>query len=160
MTHTFAESYVSIDLETAGLGYGILEVGALKIEHHRVAGEYQQLVRPKCAITYGAQRVHHITFEMVREQPPFEAIAAKLEDFIGDLIAFCTFYKSGDFLYHYNADGEADYYITTPQVEFSEVNKLRLIVKYETYIPIYFAGRYVSTAVVPVTVKLNLEQKF
>ena len=85
MTHTFAESYVSIDLETAGLGYGILEVGALKIEHHRVAGEYQQLVRPKCAITYGAQRVHHITFEMVREQPPFEAIAAKLEDFIGDL---------------------------------------------------------------------------
>ena len=89
-----------------------------------------------------------------------ETDAIDREDFIGDLIAFCTFYKSGDFLYHYNADGEADYYITTPQVEFSEVNKLRLIVKYETYIPIYFAGRYVSTAVVPITVKLNLEQKF
>lgn len=89
-----------------------------------------------------------------------ETDAIDREEFTGDLIAFCTFYKSGDFLYHYNADGEADYYITTPQVEFSEVNKLRLIVKYETYIPIYFAGRYVSTAVVPVTVKLNLEQKF
>lgn len=89
-----------------------------------------------------------------------ETDAIDREEFIGDLIAFCTFYKSGDFLYHYNADGEADYYITTPQVEFSEVNKLRLIVKYETYIPIYFAGRYVSTAVVPVTVKQNLEQKF
>ena len=85
MTHSFADSYVSIDLETAGLGYGIIEVGALRIEGHRVAGEYQQLVRPRCAITWGAQRVHHISWEMVREQPYFEGIIAGLDRFIGDL---------------------------------------------------------------------------
>ena len=85
MQHQFAPSYVSLDLETAGLGYGIIEVGALRIENHRVTGEYQQLIRPRCAITYGAQRVHHITREMVADQPRFEAIIATLDRFIGDL---------------------------------------------------------------------------
>ncbi len=82
------------------------------------------------------------------------------EEFKDDLTSFCTFHKVGSFLYHNNADGDTEYFITMPEINFSEANKLRLVVKYNTYIPLYFAGIHVSTAIVPVTVKINLEGKF
>lgn len=80
--------------------------------------------------------------------------------YISDLTSFCTFHKIQDQLYHYDGDGKVDFYISEPTVTFAERNKLKLIVSYTTYVPIYFAGTQVTTATIPVTVKLNLEGKF
>lgn len=89
-----------------------------------------------------------------------ETDAIDAGEFIDDLMEFCTFHKGRDKLYHYDGNGNTDYYISKPTVSFAEHNKLRLIVSYTTYIPIYFAGKKVTTAQIPVTVKLNLEGKF
>lgn len=81
-------------------------------------------------------------------------------EYISDLTSYCTFHKIRDRLYHYDGDGNVDFYISEPTVKFAERNKLKLIVTYTTYVPIYFAGTQVTTATIPVTVKLNLEGKF
>ena len=89
-----------------------------------------------------------------------ETDAIDAGEYITDLTSFCTFNKIRDRLYHYDGDGNVDYYISEPTVRFAERNKLKLIVTYTTYVPIYFAGTQVTTATIPVTVKLNLEGKF
>ena len=89
-----------------------------------------------------------------------ETDAIDAGEYITDLTSFCTFNKIRDRLYHYDGDGNVDYYISEPTVRFAERNKLKLIVKYTVYVPIYFAGTRVTTASVPVTVKMNLEGKF
>ena len=89
-----------------------------------------------------------------------ETDAIDAGEYITDLTNFCTFNKIRDRLYHYDGDGNVDYYISEPTVRFAERNKLKLIVTYTTYVPIYFAGTQVTTATIPVTVKLNLEGKF
>lgn len=89
-----------------------------------------------------------------------ETDAIDAAEFIGDLTDFCTFHKVRNRLYHYDEDGNTLYYITEPTVSFAENNKLKLIVKYTVYVPIYFVGTRVTTASVPVTVKMNLEGKF
>ena len=89
-----------------------------------------------------------------------ETDAIDAGEYITDLTSFCTFNKIRDRLYHYDGDGKVDYYISEPTVRFAERNKLKLIVTYTTYVPIYFAGTQVTTATIPVTVKLNLEGKF
>ena len=89
-----------------------------------------------------------------------ETDAIDAGEYITDLTNFCTFNKIRDRLYHYDGDGNVDYYISEPTVRFAERNKLKLIVTYTTYVPIYFAGTQVTTATIPVTVKLNLEEKF
>lgn len=89
-----------------------------------------------------------------------ETDAIDAGEYVNDLTSFCTFNKIRDRLYHYDGDGNVDYYISEPTVKFAERNKLKLIVTYTTYVPIYFAGNQVTTATIPVTVKLNLEGKF
>ena len=89
-----------------------------------------------------------------------ETDAIDAGEYVSDLTSFCTFNKIRDRLYHYDGDGNVDYYISEPTVRFAERNKLKLIVTYTTYVPIYFAGTQVTTATIPVTVKLNLEGKF
>ena len=89
-----------------------------------------------------------------------ETDAIDAGEYISDLTSYCTFHKIQDRLYHYDGDGKVDFYISEPTVTFAERNKLKLIVSYTTYIPIYFAGTQVTTATIPVTVKLNLEGKF
>ena len=89
-----------------------------------------------------------------------ETDAIDAREYVNDLTSFCTFNKIRDRLYHYDGDGNVDYYISEPTVRFAEKNKLKLIVTYTTYVPIYFAGTQVTTATIPVTVKLNLEGKF
>ena len=89
-----------------------------------------------------------------------ETDAIDAGEYVSDLTSFCTFNKIRDRLYHYDGDGNVDYYISEPTVRFAERNKLKLIVSYTTYVPIYFAGTQVTTATIPVTVKLNLEGKF
>lgn len=80
--------------------------------------------------------------------------------FVSDLTKFCTFVKSGSLLYHYGADGKADYYITTPAMSLSNDNKLKLMIRYTLYIPMYFDSVRISTVQVPITVKVDLEERF
>ena len=73
--------------------------------------------------------------------------------YIDDLTKFCTLVRSGGFLYHRSADGVTD-------VGFTAKGKLKLYVNYTLYVPIYFNSARVTTAVIPVTVRLDLENKF
>lgn len=81
-------------------------------------------------------------------------------DYIDTLCDFCTLEKQGSRLYSKDADGRVKYYISTPQVGFTQNNRLKLYVIYTLYVPIYFNGTKVSTAIIPMTVKLNLDEKF
>lgn len=81
-------------------------------------------------------------------------------DYINTLCEFCTLEKQGSRLYSKDADGRVKYYISIPQVGFTQNNRLKLYVRYTLYVPVYFNGVAVSTAVIPTTVKINLDEKF
>lgn len=81
-------------------------------------------------------------------------------DYIDTLCEFCTLEKQGSRLYSKDADRRVKYYISKPQVGFTQENHLKLYVRYTLYVPIYFNGTKVSTVIIPMTVKLNLDEKF
>lgn len=80
-------------------------------------------------------------------------------EYISGLIDFCTFEKNGDFLYHNGENGTTDYYINTPTIEI-DGEKLKLAATYTVYVPMYFNGVYLGLLDIPVTIKLDLEQKY
>lgn len=82
------------------------------------------------------------------------------EDYIDKLCEFCTLEKIGNKLYSIDTDGRVKYYISKPQVGFTQNNHLKLYVSYTLYVPIYFNGTRVSTAIIPMKVKTNLDDKF
>lgn len=73
---------------------------------------------------------------------------------------FCTLVKSGSRYYNYDSDGETNFYISKPYVGFTEQNKLKIYASYRVYIPIRFAGVWVTTAVVPITVESKFNERF
>ena len=81
------------------------------------------------------------------------------DEFISDLMRFCTFEEVGDFLYHNDANGNTDYFLSMPTVSISD-KKLRLTAGFTLYVPIYFNGVHISTVIIPTTVKVNLDDKF
>ena len=81
-------------------------------------------------------------------------------DYINKLCEFCTLEKIGNKLYSIDTDGRVKYYISKPQVGFTQNNHLKLYVSYTVYVPIYFNGTKVSTAIIPMTVKTNFDDKF
>lgn len=89
-----------------------------------------------------------------------DADSINATEFVSDFTDFCTLVRSGVLYYHNDANGRAEYYITKPTVGFTESGKLRLYVKYTLYVPIYFDNVRISTARIPITVKLDLEEKF
>ncbi len=80
--------------------------------------------------------------------------------FITDLADFCTFVKVGNYYYHRDENGRTEYYISKPTVGFTETGKLRLYVSYNLYVPIYFDNVKISTAKIPITVKIDLEERY
>lgn len=82
------------------------------------------------------------------------------DDYIDMLCEFCTLEKIGNRLYSVDADRRVKYYISKPRVGFTNENHLKLYVSYTVYVPMYFNGRIVRTAVIPMTVKINLDEKF
>lgn len=81
-------------------------------------------------------------------------------EFISDLTSFCTFVKTGSYYYHRDESGRAEYYISNPTVGFSEDGRLKLYVSYTLRIPIYFNNVRLLNAQVPMTVKINLDERF
>ena len=80
--------------------------------------------------------------------------------FITDLTSFCTFVNVGKYYYHKDANGRTEYYISKPTVGFTETGKLKLYVSYTLYVPIYFDNVRIQTARIPITVNVNLDEKF
>ena len=80
--------------------------------------------------------------------------------YITDLADFCTFVKVGNYYYHKDENGRTEYYISKPTVGFTETGKLRLYVSYKLYVPIYFDNVKISTAQIPITVKIDLEERY
>ena len=80
--------------------------------------------------------------------------------YITDLADFCTFVKIGNYYYHKDENGRTEYYISKPTVGFTETGKLKLYVSYNLYIPIYFDNVRIKTAKIPITVKIDLNEKF
>ena len=80
--------------------------------------------------------------------------------YISDLADFCTFVKIGNYYYHRDENGRTEYYISKPTVGFTETGKLRLYVSYKLYVPIYFDNVKISTAQIPITVKIDLEERY
>ena len=87
MTNKQAERQVVLDTETTGLnvnkGDRIIEVGCIEVMHRRITERYfHRYVNPGCHVSAGAQAVHGIGDEFLKDKPSFAAIAEQLLDFI------------------------------------------------------------------------------
>lgn len=74
--------YVVFDLETTGINQerdAIIEISAVKVMNHEIAGEFSTLVNPGRHIPAGATAVNGITDDMVANAPD---IKSAMEDFL------------------------------------------------------------------------------
>ena len=79
--------FIAFDLETTGLSPDfnrIVEVGAVRFRADGTeCGRMEQLVDPRCAIPDDVIKIHGITDEMVRGQPPIEQVLPEFVEFLG-----------------------------------------------------------------------------
>ena len=81
------KTFICLDCETTGLDINkdrIIEVAAVKFTLDETLGQYESLIDPKVAIPAESMAIHHITQEMVTDQPFAEEILPTLIDFIED----------------------------------------------------------------------------
>ena len=95
-----------------------------------------------------------------RQQGHNDADALNASMYISVLAEFGTYVKVGNYYYHRDENGQTEYYISKPTVGFTETGKLRLYVSYNLYVPIYFDNVKISTAKIPITVKIDLEERY
>jgi ATP-dependent DNA helicase DinG len=78
---------IALDLETTGLYAeqdAILEVAAIKFQGENIIDTFESFVAPGRSIPFRVQRLTGITSELLTGAPHFEAIARKLQAFLGD----------------------------------------------------------------------------
>ena len=78
-----------MDLETTGgspFYSRITEIGALRVENHKVVGEFRQLINPEEKVPPFITKLTGITDEMLWDAPTFRAVADELELFLSDAI--------------------------------------------------------------------------
>jgi DNA polymerase-3 subunit epsilon len=80
-------TFIAFDTETTGL-YPVIgrlvEIGAVRFGlDGEETGVFEQLIDPETNIPPDAQRVNHITDEMVRGQPTVESVLPRFIDFLG-----------------------------------------------------------------------------
>lgn len=79
--------YIIFDVETTGLspkdGDRIIELAAVRVRNTQVAEEFQFLINPGRDIPEQAQKINHITPEMVRDAPSSADVLPKFVEFIG-----------------------------------------------------------------------------
>ena len=83
----FEQICVALDLETTGLDENrdtIIEVGAVKFQGEEIIDTFQTFVNPGRNIPDFIQRLTHISPSQVARAPFFGAIAADVEEFIGE----------------------------------------------------------------------------
>lgn len=118
------QTFVVFDVETTGLSpkyERIVELGAVKIKNGIIIEEKSWLINPKKRISAGAQNVHGIDYEMIKEQQTFKTQYPEIEAFIGDSILLAHNARfDRDFLY--SEVGNSGY----PLPENSIIDTLRL----------------------------------
>lgn len=80
---------VILDTETTGLdplqGHRIIEIAAVELRNRRIGDNaFHHYLNPEREIDFGAQRVHGISLETLRDKPKFCDIVDDFLEFIGD----------------------------------------------------------------------------
>lgn len=81
--------FIILDTETTGLSpqqdHRIIEVGAIEMVNRRLTGRtFHTYIHPDRNIDPGAQAVHGITLDFLKDKPRFPDIAAELRAFVSD----------------------------------------------------------------------------
>lgn len=95
------DRYVLLDLETTGkdaYSCAVMEFAAALVENGKIIKEMNILINPQQAITAGALAVHHITEEMVRDQPTLQQYWPEIKAFLGDEVMVAHNGFSFDFI--------------------------------------------------------------
>lgn len=79
--------------------------------------------------------------------------------YISDISNELSLGTLNNMFYSKDENGEVTYMMTIPEVSFSVENELKLKVKYNIIIPIYFAGRSLSNMTIPITVNSHYTLK-
>src|SRR5271166_5872098 len=80
---------VVLDTETTGLEvelqHRVIEIGCVELVNRRITGRvFHRYLNPERDIDAGAQQVHGITREQLRNEPTFAAVAEDLVEFVRD----------------------------------------------------------------------------
>jgi DNA polymerase III subunit epsilon len=82
-----ALSYVVVDVETTGgsalYGDRITEIAAVVVHRGEIVDVFETLVNPRRAIPPWITRLTNISWSMVKDAPPFEALCEKVLDVLG-----------------------------------------------------------------------------
>ena len=80
---------VILDTETTGLdpklGHRLVEIGAVELVNHTPTGvNYQTYINPERDVDPGAQEIHGLTNEFLKQHPTFGDISAEFIDFLSN----------------------------------------------------------------------------
>ncbi|MBF0478358.1 MAG: 3'-5' exonuclease [Candidatus Omnitrophica bacterium] len=79
--------YIVMDVETTGLypdkGDRILEIAAIKWTNGKIKGEFHSMINPQRPLSFEAQRINHITDDMIKGAPVSSEILPQLIEFVG-----------------------------------------------------------------------------
>ena len=80
---------IILDTETTGLdpkmGHRLVEIGAVELINHTPTGvNYQTYINPERDVDPGAQEVHGLTNEFLKQHPTFGDISAEFIDFLSN----------------------------------------------------------------------------
>ena len=80
---------IILDTETTGLdpklGHRLVEIGAVELVNHTPTGvNYQTYINPERDVDPGAQEIHGLTNEFLKQHPTFGDISAEFIDFLSN----------------------------------------------------------------------------
>ena len=80
---------IILDTETTGLdpnmGHRLVEIGAIELINHAPTGvNYQTYINPERDVDPGAQEIHGLTNEFLKQHPAFGDISAEFMNFLSD----------------------------------------------------------------------------
>ena len=80
---------IILDTETTGLdpkmGHRLVEIGAVELINHTPTGvNYQTYINPERDVDPGAQEIHGLTNEFLKQHPTFGEISAEFIDFLSN----------------------------------------------------------------------------
>ena len=80
---------IILDTETTGLdpkmGHRLVEIGAVELINHTPTGvNYQTYINPERDVDPGAQEIHGLTNEFLKQHPAFGDISAEFVNFLSD----------------------------------------------------------------------------
>lgn len=86
--------------------------------------------------------------------------APDADEYISEFSSFNSLDFRGSLLYCCDENGVEQYHLTKPTLSFVQDHHLKIQVKYNILIPLYFAGVKVTEVNVPITVVSRFDEKF